>query len=131
VRNAFKESMMAPKMQPIIQTNKNKDKYKEQEQEANADMNEEELEKLKLQQQQAAKDREYQPLSFVEFIEFILRISKVIFGDANASSGRRDYGSQIEKGLEVLARAWDTKCKSGSDKSSSHLKMSEKDIIEW
>jgi hypothetical protein len=44
-------------------------------------MDEEELEKLKLVKQQAAKDREFQPLSFVEFIEFILRITKLIFGD--------------------------------------------------
>jgi hypothetical protein len=75
-------------------------------------MNEEELEKLRLQQQQAAKDREFQPLSFVEFIEFILRITKVIFGDQGSSTTRRDYAGQVEKGFEVLAKSWDSKIKS-------------------
>lgn len=50
VRSAFKESMMAPKQQPIIQSNKNKDAKKDQEnQETNADMDEDELERIKLQ----------------------------------------------------------------------------------
>ena len=53
------------------------------------------------------RDREPPGISFVEFIEFLLRLFKNVFGDNSHPMAPGGYMAQVQHGMDIVAKAYD------------------------